>query len=140
KNAGNGRANAFLEPAELHAVAIVSEQLGKVGLRERTTVCPRAELGKNLLRAEVLVVAIRGMAGENALAARCRAQARSFERTADLERADAVHAVLPTARHEHLDLIVRFGERLATERHADFVRPGSRGEPNVLEPRIDLLH
>src|SRR5690606_26713399 len=82
----------------------------------------------------------RRVAREDTVAARRRAHAGRTVRTADLEAADPEHAVLAAAGHEHLLLVVGFGERAALERDANLVRTGRRREANVLEPRVDLLH
>src|SRR5690606_14754477 len=98
------------------------------------------ELARDALGARLLVLMARRVAREDTVAARRRAHAGRTVRTADLEAADPEHAVLAAAGHEHLLLVVGFGERAALERDANLVRTGRRREANVLEPRVDLLH
>src|SRR5690606_9347321 len=99
-----------------------------------------SDLRDDLLGAQVGIVAVVRMTREDAFAARRRAEALRVERPADLERADAVDAVLAAAGNEHLLLIVALRERPAAERHADLVRTRRREETNILQPRVDLLH
>src|SRR5690606_17028299 len=106
EDAGERAADALLEAARGNAVPIVGEELREIGLVDRPAIGPRRELGDDLLGAEVRVRALARMTREDALAARRRAQPRRIERTADLERAHPIHAILAAARHEHLRVIV----------------------------------
>src|SRR5690606_31160955 len=128
EDAGQRRADALLEPAARTAVPVIRKELRQVRFAERPAIRATTDLRDDLLGAKVGVIAPVGMAREDALAARHRAQALRIERSADLERAHAEDPVLPAAGDEHPKLIVGLGERPASECDADLVRAGRSEE------------
>src|SRR5205823_4361622 len=133
--------NATLEIPVLHAIVVILHEFRNIVIRHRTAIGALRQRRENLLRAGFgrLSLVLRGVAGQDAIAAWRRTETLHIEGAQKLKRVHAIGAILPAAGRVDLQLIVGFGETLAPESDADLVRSRRRLEFDVLQAGIDAI-
>src|SRR5262249_40269746 len=94
QHARDGGANSSLEAAVFHTIVVIREKLIHILVGNRAAVGPFRHRRDDLSGADIGGIALVGMAYENAIAARRRADSGSTEWAEKLEGTDAVQPIL----------------------------------------------